>query len=171
MGVTGVRKDPVARTMTLTAEWDADPERAWRLWADPRRLERWWGPPDFPATVTEHDLRPGGRVSYVVTGADGSSFPGWWSVREVDPPHGLRFELGDPGIPPLDVAVRMDPRPGGGTRMTITTTFPSDEAMDRLIQMGFEEGLSTAVGQIDGLLEAEDGPAGSSQSPSGPFTT
>lgn len=73
MPVTGVTMDPAARTMTLTAEWDAPPERAWRLWADPRRLERWWGPPDHPATVTEHDLRPGGRVAYVVTAPGGGT--------------------------------------------------------------------------------------------------
>ena len=50
-----------------------------------------------------------------MTGADGGTFPGWWHVREVNPPRGLRFELGDPGIPPLDVAVRLAPRAGGGT--------------------------------------------------------
>jgi uncharacterized protein YndB with AHSA1/START domain len=156
MGVTGVTRDEEARTMTLTAEWDAPPERAWRLWADPRRLERWWGPPDHPATVTEHDLRPGGRVAYLVTGPGGATFPGWWHVTAVDPPHGLAFELGDPGIPPLDVVVRMAPSARGGTTMTITTTFPTDEAMDLLAGMGFAEGMSAAVGQADAVL-ADDG--------------
>ena len=47
-----VRKDPSSRTMTLEAEFDASPERVWQLWADPRQLERWWGPPTYPATVT-----------------------------------------------------------------------------------------------------------------------
>ena len=97
MGVTGVTKDPAARTMTLTAEWDATPERAWRLWADPRRLERWWGPPDHPATVTEHDLRAGGRVAYVVTGAGGDTFPGWWHVLEVTRRAGCASSSATPG--------------------------------------------------------------------------
>ena len=47
--------------MTITAEFDATVERSWQLWADPRQLERWWGPPTYPATVVEHDLVPGGR--------------------------------------------------------------------------------------------------------------
>jgi uncharacterized protein YndB with AHSA1/START domain len=114
------------------------------------------GAPDHPATVTEHDLRAGGRVAYVVAGAGGDTFPGWWHVLEVDPPRGLRFELGDPGIPPLDVAVRLEPNASGGTTMTIITTFPSDEAMDQLVQMGFAEGLSSAVGQADALLLEPD---------------
>ena len=47
--------------------------RVWALWADPRKLERWWGPPTFPATVLEHDLRPGGKVSYYMTSPEGES--------------------------------------------------------------------------------------------------
>ena len=44
---------------TITARFDASIERVWRIWSDPRQLERWWGPPSFPATVTEH--RAGAR--------------------------------------------------------------------------------------------------------------
>ena len=51
MTVTAVRKDPESRTLTLEAEFDASAERVWELWADPRQLERWWGPPTYPATV------------------------------------------------------------------------------------------------------------------------
>ena len=58
MTVTAVRKDPAARRMTLEAEFAASAARVWQLWADPRQLERWWGPPTHPATVTAHDLRP-----------------------------------------------------------------------------------------------------------------
>jgi uncharacterized protein YndB with AHSA1/START domain len=45
--VTAVRKDPQSRTMTVVAEFEASPERVWQLWADPRQLERWWGPPTY----------------------------------------------------------------------------------------------------------------------------
>ena len=71
MTITSVQKDPDARTMTITADFDASVDRVWQLWADPRQLERWWGPPTHPATVVDHDLSPGGKVSYFVTGPDG----------------------------------------------------------------------------------------------------
>ena len=155
MTVTSVHKDPVSRTMTLTAEFTATAAGVWRLWSDPRRLERWWGPPTHPATVVEHDLRPGGTVSFFVTGPGGERSPGWWRVRDVTEPYGLEFELGDPNIPPpLLVRVRIEEQPGGRTRMVIVTTFPSNEAMDQLLVMGFEQGLSAAVGQIDAVLAA-----------------
>jgi len=63
MTVLSVVKDVAARTLTITSHFDAPIERVWRIWSEPRLLERWWGPPAFPATVTEHDLTPGGTVA------------------------------------------------------------------------------------------------------------
>ena len=48
MTVTAVRKAPQRLTLTVEAEFDASVERIWQLWADPRQLERWWGPPPLP---------------------------------------------------------------------------------------------------------------------------
>lgn len=73
MTITSVQKDTEDLSMTLAAEFDAPTERVWQLWDDPRQLERWWGPPTYPATVTSHDLRPGGRVEYHMTGPEGIS--------------------------------------------------------------------------------------------------
>jgi uncharacterized protein YndB with AHSA1/START domain len=158
MSVTSVQKDPEARTMTITAEFDASVDRVWQLWADPRQLERWWGQPTAPATVVEHDLRPGGNVSYFVTGPEGDRSPGWWRILAVDAPRRLQFDLGDPDIPTVTVSVSVDARTKGGTRMTIETTFPSEEAMDQLLSIGFEEGMSTAVGQIEDVLRTDASP-------------
>ena len=61
MTVTDVVRDRANRTLTLSPSTPPPPAQVWQLWADPRLLERWWGPPSHPATVVEHDLRPGGR--------------------------------------------------------------------------------------------------------------
>jgi uncharacterized protein YndB with AHSA1/START domain len=82
MTVTAVRKDPRTLTMTLEAEFDASPERVWQLWADPRQLERWWGPPTYPATFTRHDLAPGSRVEYYMTGPEGDQPHGDFEGRD-----------------------------------------------------------------------------------------
>jgi uncharacterized protein YndB with AHSA1/START domain len=163
MTVTNVRKDPEALTMSITAELDAALDRAWQLWADPRQLERWWGPPTYPATFTDHDLTVGGRVSYFMTGPEGDKPHGWWQVLSVDPPKRLEFkdgfadESGAPNdaMPTMVMVVNLSERDGGGTVMTIETQFPSLEAMEELLSMGMEEGMAGAMGQIDGIL-AED---------------
>jgi uncharacterized protein YndB with AHSA1/START domain len=168
MTVTAVRKDPNALTMTLEAEFDASPERVWQLWADPRQLERWWGPPTYPATFTKHDLTPGTRTEYHMTGPEGDQPRGYWDVIEVAPPSRLVVEDGflnadgtvntdfaEPGQMVVTIAEVGD----GRTRMSIESHFPTPEAMEQLLAMGQEEGMTQAVGQIDAIL-AED-PAGS----------
>lgn len=160
MTVTAVHKDPQALTMTITAEFEASPERVWQLWADPRQLERWWGPPTYPATVDSHDLRPGGRVEYHMTGPEGDQPRGWWEIVEADGPRSLVFRDGfanDDGSPNADLPVTtarvsIEDIGGGRTRMSIESVFPSAEAMEQILAMGVEEGLRQAVGQIDAIL-------------------
>jgi uncharacterized protein YndB with AHSA1/START domain len=165
MTVTNVSKDLEALTLTITCEFAAGVERVWQVWADPRQLERWWGPPTYPATVTDHDLVPGGRVSYYMTGPEGDTPGGWWRIIAVEEPHRLEFKDGftdDDGEPNEDMPttvteVTLETIAGGATRMTMVSTFPSLEAMEQLMAMGAEEGMRLAVGQVDGLIEA--GPA------------
>jgi uncharacterized protein YndB with AHSA1/START domain len=163
MTVTAVRKNSDALTMTADAEFGASAERVWQLWADPRQLERWWGPPTYPATVDSHDLRPGGRVEYHMTGPEGDQPRGYWEIVEADEPRSLVFrdgfanEDGTPNtdLPTTEVRVTIEDIGDGRARMSIDSAFPSAEAMEKLLGMGMEEGLKEALGQIDAIL-AED---------------
>lgn len=160
MTVTDVRTDRETRTLTLTADFAASAQQVWRLWEDPRMLERWWGPPTFPATVQEHDLTPGGRVTYVMTGPEGDQARGWWRIIAAEPPAVLEFEDGfadadgnpDPALPITTVRVTVQPDGAGATRMVVQTSFPTAEAMDQLTATGMVEGMTEAMGQIDALL-------------------
>ena len=161
MGVTSVEKDLEALTMTVTADYDVPVERAWQLFADPRQLERWWGPPVYPATVGEHDLAVGGRVTYYMTGPEGDRHHGWWEVLDVDPPRllvvrdGFADESGvpNPDLPTMVMRMTIEER-DAGARIVMTTTFGSLEQLEQLLAMGMEEGLTAAMSQIDGILAA-----------------
>jgi uncharacterized protein YndB with AHSA1/START domain len=161
MPVTEVRKDPAALTMTMVADLAAPVERVWQLLADPRQLERWWGPPSYPATVTRHELRPGGRVVYFMKGPEGDVHHGWWRVLSVDPPRGLEVEDGfgdadgnpNPEMPTMKVRFALEAG-AAATRFTSVSTFPSLEAMQTLEAMGMEEGARSAMSQIDEILAA-----------------
>ena len=121
MSVTRVDKDFDNLTLTLTADFDASIERVWELWADPRTLERWWGPPTYPATVEEHEFTPGGAVTYFMTGPEGDRPRGWWRITAVDPPRSLDFtdgfadQIGTPSadMPISTVQLRLTEHDGG----------------------------------------------------------
>jgi uncharacterized protein YndB with AHSA1/START domain len=166
MTVTAIHKDPEALSLTITAEFPATPERIWQLWQDPRQLERWWGPPGYPATFTAHDLRVGGRMEYHMTGPTGDQPRGYWEIVETDPPrrlvltNGISNADGTPNdeFPRTTMRITIQPADAGQTSMTIRTDFPSEAAMQQMVAMRMEDGLRDAVGQIDGML-AEPTPA------------
>jgi uncharacterized protein YndB with AHSA1/START domain len=159
MTITDVRTDTTALTLTIEAEYPHTVEQVWQLWADPRLLERWWGPPTYPAKVVEHDFRVGGTVTYVMTGPTGDRHSGAWEVLVLEAPH--RLELKDwftdadghrnETLPTNITRVAVEPS-GSGSRMTIVSTFPNPAEMEQLVAMGMVEGMTAAMGQIDAVL-------------------
>lgn len=161
MSVISVGKDLDTLTMTLIADFAAPVERVWQLWADPRLLERWWGPPTYPATMERHELSAGGSVTYFMTGPEGERYRGYWRVLSAEPPSSLTFidgfadDQGAPNddLPTTSVTMRLIEREGG-TRMELRSVFDSREQMEQLLDMGMDEGLQQAVAQMDGVLDA-----------------
>ncbi len=159
MPVTSVTRDPAALTMTVIAEFAAPLQRLWDAYSDPRQLEQFWGPPTYPARFTRHDMFPGGRSAYTMTGPEGEVSRGYWEFLAVEPLasfevlDGFAREDGspDPDMPTMRMVFTFEPA-GAGSRMTTTTYFTSADELEQLIGMGMEEGMRAAMGQIDTVL-------------------
>ena len=159
MPVTDVDHDLDTCTLTITAEFAAPVDRIWQIYADPRQLEKIWGPPEYPATVVEHDLRVGGRVTYYMTGPEGDKHAGYWSITAVDAPRSFTFDDGfadldfnpDPNLPVSQNVFTFEEF-DGGTRATFVSTYTSAEALQRVLDMGMIEGATSAINQIDALV-------------------
>ncbi|MBG6237870.1 uncharacterized protein YndB with AHSA1/START domain [Mycetocola sp. CAN_C7] len=159
MTVVSSHNDVENLTLIFTAEFDTNVDRVWQVWEDPRQLERWWGPPTWPATFDRLELRPGGDARYYMTGPEGQKAHGWWKVLAIDVSKRLEFDDGFAGEDgePLDLddttrCVVTFEEDGGLTRMTSVTTFTSVEQLERMSEMGMIEGMTLALGQIDGIL-------------------
>ncbi len=159
MPITTVQQDPEALTLTVVGDFPVSRQRLWEAWLDPRQLERFWGPPTWPATFTRHEVFPGGRSDYVMTGPDGSTAAGYWEFVAVDP--GRSFEVLDGFADAAGTADDSLPR----TRMTITFTetdtgsaftavsrFASLAELEQLVGMGMVEGMNAALAQLDDVL-------------------
>lgn len=165
MPITSVSSDANALTLTVVGDYPVPVERLWQAYADPRQLERFWGPETYPATFTRHEVEAGGRSEYHMAGPDGSVSRGWWRFLSVDPGRGFEVEDGfanedgtpNETMPSMRMVFRFEPA-GTGSRVTSVTHFPSTEAMQQLVDMGMEEGLRSAMGQLDGVL-AEPAPS------------
>lgn len=161
MAVIHSEVDRESLSMTLVAEFSAGIDDVWQLWADPRKLERWWGPPEWPATFDLHDLAPGGRASFVMAGPRGARHYGWWQVLSVAPPSQLEFIDGFADTdgnnveehPTSTVLVTLEHR-DDMTRMQITSTYQTQSGFDQMLNEGMEAGWRLCVGQMDAVLSS-----------------
>lgn len=167
MPITSVTKDPENLTMTVVADFPVPLRRLWDAYIDPRQLERFWGPPTYPATFTRHDAFPGGLSNYSMRGPDGDSHGGYWEWIDVKAPEGpdgesvAAFEVKDgftaedgspdAGMPDMRMVFQFSAT-DTGSRVTTTTHFNSADQLAQLLEMGVEEGMREAMGQMDDVL-------------------
>ena len=159
MPITSVSKDPATLTMTVVAEFPVPVQRLWDAYADPRQLELFWGPPTYPARFTRHDMYPGGRSAYVMTGPDGDESRGYWEFLAVRPLESFEVRDGfadpdgvaNPELPSMRMVFSFAPTESGSLVST-TTYFNSVEDLDQLIAMGMEQGMREAMAQMDAVM-------------------
>ncbi len=159
MPITSVDTDPAALTLTVVADFTAPVRRLWDAYLDPRQLERFWGPPGYPATFIRHDGFVGGLSTYYMTSPEGERFSGYWKWSAVDEGRGFEVRDGfanDDGTPNTDMPegrmVFEFAETALGSRVTVTSYHESLEDMEQVLAMGQVEGMRAAMGQMDDVL-------------------
>src|SRR5664279_1468514 len=151
---TSVTKDAEALTLIVVGDYPVPQQRLWDAFADPRQLERFWGPPTMPATFTRHDMKVGGRAEYFLTGPKGEKWSGSWTFTMVNPISSFEAQDAEDNAEdenmPSSMKFAFEATPTG-SRMTCVTRFSSVRAMEQSIP-GMEEGLRSAMDQLDAVL-------------------
>ncbi|HEY6748977.1 MAG TPA: SRPBCC domain-containing protein [Mycobacteriales bacterium] len=160
--ITSVTQDPENLTLTIVADFPVPQERLWQAWADPRQLERFWGPPFAPATFTHHDFTVGGRAEYFLTGPNGEKWSGSWRFTAVNPIDSFEAYDGEDNAEdefgPASMTFTFETTPTG-SRLTGVIRFATMEALERTAP-GMTEGLRAGMPQLDAILA---GPAVSTE--------
>lgn len=159
MPITSVVRDTDALTLTVVADFPVRVERLWEAFVDPRQLERFWGPPCWPATFARHDAAAGGRSTYSMKGPDGDTHGGYWEWLSVEEPKGFEVREGfatpdgepDAELPSMLLQFVFEAT-DGGARVITTTCFDSEADLEQLLEMGMEGGLREAMGQLEATL-------------------
>ena len=154
MPLTSVTKDAAKLTLTVVGDYPVPQQRLWDAFTDPRQLERFWGPPAFPATFTRHDFKVGGRAEYFLTLPEGKRWSGSWKFTVVNPISFFEAYDGDDNAfdpnGPASMTFTFETTPTG-SRMTGVTRFSTIEAMEQSAA-AMEEGMRAAMPQLDALL-------------------
>ncbi len=145
------------RTIALERFYEAPVETVWGLWTTKAGLESWWGPAGFSTEVTEIDVRPGGRLVYLMS-ADEPEMKAFLerqgtpestrqvlTIHEVVPRRRLvTTSVVDfiPGVPPYEVAMTVEMEAiGAGTRLSVTIDAMHDQHWTEMAAKGWESQL------------------------------
>lgn len=159
MPITAVEKNTDELTLTITADFPVSRRRLWDAYSDPRQIEQFWGPPEYPATFHRHDMTPGGLTLYSMTGPEGDTHFGFWEYLAVEEPVSFEVVDGfcdadgarDDGLPTMRMVYRFE-ETAAGSRLVARTFFNSAEELEQLLEMGMEEGARAAMEQIDSVV-------------------
>ncbi|MEZ2336134.1 SRPBCC domain-containing protein [Mucilaginibacter sp. RCC_168] len=158
---TEITKDLANKKINVTREFAAPLEKVWKAWTDVSLLEQWWAPKPWKAVSKSYDFSEGGFWLYSMVGPNGET--AWCRVnfKTIVPQQSFTStalfcdENGvvNPDFPPMHWLVTFHPV-GASTRVVAELTFDSEADLEKIVAMGFEEGFTMALGNLDEILEA-----------------
>ncbi|HEY6503696.1 MAG TPA: SRPBCC domain-containing protein [Chitinophagaceae bacterium] len=156
---TVITKDLVNRKLFVVREFDAPLEQVWKAWTDSTLLDQWWAPKPWKANTTSMDFREGGLWLYYMEGPDGSRHYCRADYNSVTPHKSFIAEDAfcdengniNHDFPRMLWKV-MFSKSGDGTKVDIEIKFATVEDLEKIIEMGFQEGFTAAHGNLDELL-------------------
>jgi uncharacterized protein YndB with AHSA1/START domain len=114
---TQIKEFVISRTV------NAPRELVWKVWTDPKHLEKWFGPKGATSLHAKMDFRVGGTYHYAIV-LDGVDIWGKWTFREITPPE--RLELIQSFSNPEGGIGRHPLAPTWPSQMLALTTFDDE---------------------------------------------
>ena len=152
---TEIIVDTEVPLVRIIREFDAPPEKVYRAHVDPELFAQWIGPEARGATIDRWDARTGGSWRYVIS-SEGfeTGFNGvFHELRENELIVQTFSWEGQPDGVALE-KLRLEPLPGGRTRLTATSLVDSFADRDAFVASGMESGVIEGYKKLDEILAA-----------------
>ena len=160
---TKYTKDLANKRLVVEREFDAPVSQVWRAWTDSDLLEQWWAPKPWKAVTKKMDFREGGSWLYGMNGPEGEI---QWCKATYDKIIPQKRYMGFDGfcdengnineqMPGMQWDVEFVDK-GELTLVKLTVSFASEEDMQKIVEMGFQEGFSAAHDNLDELLAKQN---------------
>ena len=105
--------------------------------------------------VCEIDLRPGGAWHFIWSRGDGSDVEMNGVYREIKSPERLVSTENWGGDFPESINTVVLADDHGKTKMSLTITYPSKEARDRVLKTGMTDGMAPTFDRLERYLSSE----------------
>jgi uncharacterized protein YndB with AHSA1/START domain len=160
-GKTSFTKDEKNATLTIERVFPAAADRVWQALTDPAILDQWWAPAPWKTETVYMDFRVGGYWHYAMNGPEGEQHFGRMDYLEIGP--GRRYRSSDvfcdaeghanESLPRQEMSIRVLEE-DCQTKVVSVVQYASLDDMNTILEMGMQEGLSTAQDQLEALLLA-----------------
>lgn len=144
-------------TVNVTREFAADLELVWEAWTNPEILDQWWAPKPYRSETKYMHFEVGGRRFYAMVSPEGQK---GWAIQKytsIIPKTNFKFlnafadEDENPDLPGSDWDLTFSEL-NGTTTVHISIYNESRERMEKMIAMGFKEGFTMTLNDLDTLL-------------------
>lgn len=146
-------------TIHVKREFNAGVEIVWKAWTTAALLDQWWAPKPYRTITRSMDFRPGGQWLYAMISPENESHWCILEYKEVSPLNsfsGLDAFCDEQGrihtLFPRSLWHNVFTTTGDTTTVTITITYDKAEDLEKIIQMGFQEGFTMGLQNLDELL-------------------
>jgi len=147
------------KELVITREFAAPRELVWRVWNEPKHIEKWFGPQGFTTRVNSQDFTTGGKWDYVMIGPDGDEFPFNGVFLEIDPiskvvstdEFGEEYTERNPemSMPKITSVTTLFEDHGETTRVVIKTLRATADDLKKHEEMGVEAGWNSSFEKLD----------------------
>ncbi|TJY44300.1 ATPase [Cohnella pontilimi] len=154
MSKTSVIAEQGKQEIVITRIFDAPRDLVFRTYTNPATVPDWWGPRNLKTTVDRMEVEKGGVWRYIHDDPDGNVHAHHGVYHEVAAPERIvnTYEYeGYPGSVGL-VTTTFEELPGGKTKFTEVSLYPSVEVREGVLQSGMTEGAMELMDRLDELL-------------------
>lgn len=146
-------------TVNVKREFAANLDLVWDAWTNPEILDQWWAPKPWKTETVSMDFKEGGTWLYYMQGPEGERHYCKNDYQSIDVQKsfsGLDAFCDENGITnedfPRTLWKNTFTESDGSTIVNIVAKYNSLEDLEKIIAMGFKEGFTMAMENLDGYF-------------------
>lgn len=145
------------KTVFVDKEFAADLSLVWDAFTKKELLDQWWAPKPFKSKTKQMDFREGGMRFYAMVGPEGQEHWAIQKYKSITPKSNFTYlnafadKDANPDLPGSDWDLSFSEQ-NGKTTVNIVIVNDSLERMEQMIEMGFKEGFTAALQQLEAVL-------------------
>ncbi|MGB7070502.1 MAG: SRPBCC domain-containing protein [Pyrinomonadaceae bacterium] len=145
------------KTVSISAEFDAERDLVWDAYTKPELLDQWWAPKPYASRTKVMEFREGGRRFYAMVTPEGQERWALQKYTSITPKTNFKifstFADADenPELPGSDWDLNFSEQ-NGATKVSISIYNESLERLERVVAMGFKEGTAATFDNLKELL-------------------